>query len=67
MNNPTPSRLTRSPACKALQAHQGEIAPVQMGEMSARTLAAQPAAAAAVPGLNAFTNALSARLRRWRN
>ena len=36
MINQTPSRLTRSPAWKALQAHQAEIAPVHMRELFAR-------------------------------
>jgi len=36
MSKPTPSKLTQSPAWKALQAHQAEIAPVHMREMFAR-------------------------------
>jgi glucose-6-phosphate isomerase len=36
MNRLPPSRLTQSPAWKALQAHQAEIAPVQMRELFAR-------------------------------
>ena len=36
MINQTPSRLTRSPAWKALQAHQAEIAPVHMRDLFAR-------------------------------
>ncbi|MEK7438390.1 MAG: glucose-6-phosphate isomerase [Pseudomonadota bacterium] len=36
MNTPKPSKLTQSPAWKALQAHQAEIAQVQMRELFAR-------------------------------
>jgi glucose-6-phosphate isomerase len=36
MNTPIPSKLTQSPAWKALEAHQAEIAQVQMRELFAR-------------------------------
>jgi glucose-6-phosphate isomerase len=40
---------------------------VELGKDIARTLAAQPAAGGAIPGLDASTNALLARLREWRS
>ena len=39
---------------------------VELGKDIARTLSAQPAGAAAVPGLDASTNAMLQRLRDWR-
>ena len=39
---------------------------VELGKEIARTLAAQPTGAGAIPGLDASTNALLARLRAWR-
>ena len=39
---------------------------VELGKEIARTLAAQPAGGGAIPGLDASTNALLARLRDWR-
>ncbi|MBI5908629.1 MAG: glucose-6-phosphate isomerase [Betaproteobacteria bacterium] len=40
---------------------------VELGKDIARTLAAQPAGGEAIPGLDASTNALLARLRDWRS
>ena len=40
---------------------------VELGKEIARTLAAQPAGGGAIPGLDASTNALLARLRAWRS
>jgi len=40
---------------------------VELGKDIARTLSAHPAGGAAIPGLDASTNALLARLRDWRN
>ncbi len=40
---------------------------VELGKDIARTLAAHPAGGAAIPALDASTNALLARLRDWRN
>ena len=36
MNQPTPSKLTRSPAWEALKAHQAEIAPLHLRDLFAR-------------------------------